>query len=70
MKKYQDWEHVRQGFADVLDLIIPYMPKDRQKVAIVTIEAYHSFADKKVVQYGGKSVNREYKMKRSKNGGV
>ena len=58
----EDLEHIRQGFSDVLDLLIPYLSKDRQKVATMSFEAYHSFVDKKVKENGGETVDRSYKL--------
>lgn len=60
-KLISEFEYLRQGYADVLDLLIPYLPIKKQLIAIATYEAYHFYADKKVVDLGGESVNREYK---------
>jgi hypothetical protein len=61
-KIIEDFEYIRQGFADVLDLIIPYLPEDRQQVATISLEAYHKFVDKKVIENGGETVGRDYKL--------
>lgn len=72
MKIRNEVEGLRQGFADVLNLVIPYvLQKRRREIFQMTFEAYHFNADKVVRELKGKGVYREYKTipgKKSKEG--
>lgn len=56
-------ESLRQGFADALDLMLPFVDtyKLSKDVMFSTVEAYHFQADKLIVSLGGETVNRNYK---------
>lgn len=68
-KTVEAFEELRQGFADVLDLILPRLEVTNKdavgaKTARASMEAYHRMADRRVVKLGGESVNREYSTER------
>ncbi len=56
-----DIESLRQGFANVLDLMIPYLPKKDRQFYFLSCEAYHFQANKLIVDLGGEDVKRKYK---------
>ena len=62
-KVIKDYETFRQGFADILDFIVPSMTDDllKQIAATTAFESLHRLADKRVVELGGESVKRKYK---------
>jgi hypothetical protein len=66
-KLIEEFDTLRQGFADVLDFTVHKLPKADQWAVRASVEAYHKNADRCVVELGGESVNRKYKTKGMSN---